>query len=423
MAQRRRTRYTIALLMIMSMVLAACGGDGEATTTTGGATTTEGPATTVAPTTTAGEAASTTMANAEPIIIGAAVAQSGGFELYDNEVLNGLRYAMDEVNADGGVLGRQLELIVGDHHTDVAQVASVTEELIGQGADVIVVTADYDFGAQGALAAAEAGKISIGGAGAPEFGYEGLGPLHFNVYQGTQTEAAVMAEWASEQGWSNAFLLIDTSIEYSKSLCELFEESWGALGGSISGQATFLNSDPSIASQISSIKGAADTDLVVLCSYPPGGASAVRQIRTEGVDLPIFGGAAYDGSFWLEAIPDLSNFYHPAMVGTALDDPNPAVNDFLEAVNPAGGAIYSLFGYTIVETIQLGAERAGSVDGNELAAGIETFDMEPLLTGPTTYTAECHIPVGRNMAIMQIQDGTPAFVEYVTPTEIPPAPC
>lgn len=421
MRMRSRSATAVMLVVLFALLVAACGGDGGATTTTGGAGETT---TTSGPTTTGGEETTTSVVSTEPIVIGAAVAQSGGFELYDNEVLNGLRYAMDQVNAADGIAGRQVELIVGDHRTDVAQVASVTQELIDEGADVILVTADYDFGAQAALVAAEAGLVSIGGAGAPEFGREGLGPLHFNVYQGTQTEAAVMAEWGyNVQGWSNAFLLVDTSIEYSTSLCELFEQSWTALGGSIAGEASFLNSDPSIASQVSAIKSATDTDVVILCSYPPGGASAVRQIRTEGVDLPIFGGAAYDGTFWLEAIPDLSDFYHPAMVGTALDDPNPAVNDFLEAVDPAGGAIYSLFGYTIIETIKLGAERAGATDGAQLAAGIETFDEEPLLVGPTTYTPDCHIPVGRNMAIMSIQGGSPAFIEYVTPTEIPPAPC
>lgn len=425
---RARATHTCArlvLLVVLALFIVACGDEGGADTTT----TPGDPQTTTAvsddTTTTAdSEAPSTTTEVAQSIVIGAAVAQSGGFELYDNEVLNGVRYAIEEVNAAGGVNGRPLELIVGDHRTDVAQVASVTTELIDQGAQMILVTADYDFGAQAALEAANAGLMSIGGAGAPEFGYEGLGALHFNVYQGTQTEAAVMAEWGyNTQGWSNAFLLVDTSIEYSTSLCDLFEQTWTSLGGSIAGEASFLNSDPSIASQVSEIENATDADVVIMCSYPPGGASAVRQLRTEGIELPIFGGAAYDGTFWLEAIPDLSDFYHPAMVGTALDDPNPAVNAFLDAVDPAGGAIYSLFGYLTVETIQLGVERAGTTDGEALAEAIESFDEEPLLVGPTTYSDECHIPIGRNMAIMEIQDGSPSFVEYVTPSEVPQAPC
>lgn len=359
----------------------------------------------------------------EPIIIGAPVAQSGGFELYDNTQLEGLRVAMGQVNAEGGVNGRPLELVVVDNQTDPAQVESATRQVLEQGADIIVTTPDYDFGAQAALAAAEAGVVSIGGAGAPEFGREGLGPLHFNVFQGTQTEAAVMAEWGyNEQSWRNAYLLEDTSIEYSKALCELFEESWTALGGEVAGRASFLNSDPSIANQVTDLRGT-DADVVVMCSYPPGGASAIRQLRTGGVELPVFGGAGFDGTFWLEAVPDLSDFYYPAMVSSAGDDPNPAVNEFLSKVDATGGDAYALFGYEVIETIKRGVELAGTTEGGALAQAIESFSDEDFLVGPTSYSEECHIPVGRPMALLEIQDGEASFLQSVEATVIPDASC
>jgi branched-chain amino acid transport system substrate-binding protein len=412
-------KRALCALLVSVAFIAACGDDDDDTSAATSATTAGGDATTAA-SGAGGEG------SGEPIIIGAAVAQSGGFELYDNEVLTGIRYAMEQVNAKGGIDGRQLELVVADHKTDVAQVESATKEVLGKGADLVVTTADYDFGAQAALVAGQADVVSMGGAGAPEFGKEGLGPLHFNVYQGTPTEAAVMAEWGfSTKGWKHPYLLADTSIEYSKSVCELFEQAWNKVAGagSIAGKGTFLNSDPSIASQVSAINGASNADVLVLCSYPPGGASAIRQIRTGGIDLPILGVAAYDGTFWLEAVPDLSDFYYPTMVSSAGDDPSAAVNEFLAAAKPAGGAIYALFGYEIVETLKLGVEKAGTTEGKALAAAIETFTDEPLLVGPTTYTTDCHIPLGRNMAMLEIQAGKPKFLEYVTPKELPESPC
>jgi branched-chain amino acid transport system substrate-binding protein len=337
-----------------------------------------------------------------------------------------MRLAMERVNAAGGVGGRQLELIVADHHTDLAQVESAALQVLGQGADVVVTSADYDFGAPAAQAATEAGVVSLGGAGAPEYGREGLGPLLFNVFQGTPTEAAVMAEWGfSTQGWRKPYLLVDTTFEYTKSVCDLFEQAWTTLAGpqSIAGRSKFANDDPSIAGQVSDVAATEDADVIVVCSYPPGGASAIRQIRSAGIDLPIIGAAAFDGSYWLEAVPDLSNFYHPTMVASAGDDPNVAVNEFLAAAKPAGGPVYALVGYEIIETIARGIERAGTSDGPALALALETFTDEPFLVGPTTYTAECHIPLGRPMAVMQVQGGTPSFVEYVTPTALPATPC
>ena len=63
-----------------------------------------------------------------------------------------------------------------------------------------------------------------------------------------------MAQFARTQGFERPYLLADTSIEYSETFCELFETAWTTLGGSIAGQQTFLNSDPSIANQVSAVR-------------------------------------------------------------------------------------------------------------------------------------------------------------------------
>jgi len=362
----------------------------------------------------------------DPIVIGAAVAQSGGFELYDDGQTAGMKFAIDKINAAGGVNGRKMELITADHKTDPAQIQAAAQDVLDRGADVVVTTVDYDFGAPAALAARRAGKVSISGAGAPEFGLRGLGPLHFNVYQGTPTESVTMAQLAyGSQRLRHPYLLEDTSIQYSKSLCAEFETAWEKVAGpgTIAGKDTFQNTDPSVASQVSKVKAATATDFVVLCSYPPGGASAIRQLRTAGVDLPIYGGSGFDGTFWTSAVPDLSNFYHAAMVSSAGDDPHAGVNEFLSTVKFEGSASYALFGELVIETIAKGIERAGTADGPALAKAIESFKDEPLVVGPTSYSAECHAPISRPMVIVKIDKGKASFVESVDVTGVPTSAC
>lgn len=398
----RRLPGGIAALAVLAL-LAACGGSDDGGGGGGG-----------------GGAGST-----DPIVIGAAVAESGGFELYDAGQTAGMKYAIDKINAAGGVNGRKFELITADHKTDPAQVQTAAQEVLDKGADVVVTTVDYDFGAQAALAARRAQKVSISGAGATEFGLKGLGPLHFNVYQGTPTESISMARLAyAKQNLRRPYLLEDTSIQYSKSLCSEFQTAWEKVGGAgtIAGRDTFKNSDPSIASQVSKVK-ASQADFVVLCSYPPGGASAIRQLRTAGVALPIFGGSAFDGTFWTKAVPDLSNFYHPAMTSAAGDDPNPAVNELLSAVKFDGAASYVMFGYEVIETIKRGVEIAGTAEGPALAKAIETFKDEPLLVGPTSYSPTCHAPIARPLAMMQIQQGKASFVERSDPSGVAETAC
>lgn len=363
--------------------------------------------------------------DSSPIVIGAAIAESGGFELYDAGQTAGMKYAIDQINAAGGVNGRKFELVIADHKTDPAQVQTAAQDVLDKGADVVVTTVDYDFGAPAALAARRAQKVSISGAGATEFGLKGLGPLHFNVYQGTPTESISMAELAyTTQKLRRPYLLEDTTIQYSKSLCDEFEKAWDKIGGAgtIAGKDTFKNTDPSIASQVSKIK-ASDADFVVMCSYPPGGASAIRQLRTAGVDAPVFGGSAFDGTFWTKAVPDLSEFYHPAMTSSAGDDPNQKVNDLLAAVKFDGSASYVMFGYEVIETIKRGVEIGGSTDGPALAKAIESFKDEPLLTGPTSYSATCHAPIARPLAMMTIEAGKARFLEYSEPAGVAETAC
>ncbi len=379
-----------------------------------------------APACSTSDEASTDDSDDGAIIIGAAVAESGGFELYDNAQTSGMQYAIDEINAAGGINGRKFELITADHKTDPAQVQAVTQELLDKGADAIVTTVDYDFGAPAAIAASKAGKISISGAGAPEFGFQGLGPLHFNVYQGTPSESAALAEFAyTTQGLRKPYLLEDTSIQYSKSLCAEFETAWEKVTGSdqLAGKDSFANGDPSIANQVSQIKAETETDFVVLCSYPPGGASAIRQLRTAGVDLPIYGGSAFDGTFWTEAIPDLSNFFHAAMASSAGDDPKADLNTFLDSVEYEGSASYALFGYLDIQTIAAGLEKSGTMDGDKLAEAIASLQDADLLVGKTSYAMDCHAPIDRPMAIMNIEQGVAKLAQYVEVDDVPRTAC
>jgi branched-chain amino acid transport system substrate-binding protein len=285
----------------------------------------------------------------------------------------------------------------------------------------VITTADFDFGAAAALEATKAKKVAIGGAGAPEFGKKGLGPYAFNVFQGTQTESAAMAEFTKAKGWKRAYLLKDTSIAYSKAVCDYFKASLPS-GVEIVGTSNFKNGDPSIASQVGDVRKS-NADVVVLCSYPPGGASAVRQLRTGGVNLPIVGGAGFDGTFWLKSTPNLSDFYYATIASSAGDDPSKAINQFVKGVKAPGGTIYAFFGYAIVETIAKGVAKAHSTDGPALTKAIESFRNVPMLVGPTSYKTDCHIPVGRPMAMMQIQKGKASFLKYSKPKKVPPAPC
>jgi branched-chain amino acid transport system substrate-binding protein len=74
---------------------------------------------------------------------------------------------------------------------------------------------------------------------------------------------------------------------------------------------------------------------------------------------------------------------------------------------------YPLRGYTAVQAWARAAEKAGSVEGADVAAALDTFVDEPLAIGPTTFTPELHIATTRPMAIIQSQEGQFSFVDRI----------
>lgn len=366
----------------------------------------------------------------DPIVVGGAIAKSGIMSQFDEPVAQGAQIAIDEVNADGGVAGRQLEWIESDHKSDLNLVQQSALEVIEQGAHVVITTHDFDFGSPAAQVAGAEGLLTLGGAGGMSYGRQGLGPLAFNLYPGNVTEGAVMAQFAHDQGYRKPFLLQDLSIQYTKEVCEFFNEHWEALGaGAPAGQATFQNDDSSFSSQVNRVRGSG-ADSVILCSYPPGGPALIRQLRAAGVDVPIVGsGGGMDGLRWLDAVPNLSDYYDSVMASLVGDDPDEQRNQLFAKIEERFGqrpqlAAQALTGYSAIQAITRAVEaNDGSTEGETLAKTIEGFADEELLVGPVTYSAECHIPVGMPMQIRTVENGESKHFETVEPESVPESPC
>ena len=110
---------------------------GCSTSTGGGAATTAAPAAaeTQAPAADADgetEAAAGEELTGEPIKIGTIYAMSGGSAAIGTNILRGIDFAVEEINAAGGIDGRPLEVVRGDHAGDAATGRSEAERLITQ---------------------------------------------------------------------------------------------------------------------------------------------------------------------------------------------------------------------------------------------------------------------------------------------------
>jgi branched-chain amino acid transport system substrate-binding protein len=327
----------------------------------------------------------------------------------------------DELNAKGGLLGKKVRPVVIDTKSDMQESAKAGAELVKEGAALVLTSCDYDFGAPAALQAQRAGVISVFlCAGDPKAGILGVGPLSFTAGTAAQSEGATLANWGyDKQGYRSAYILLDNSIEYDKSVCAGFEWAFAKRGGQIVGKDTFKNGDASIASQVTRLTnsiGDKKVDALVLCSYPPGGASAVRQLRAAGIKLPILSGSAMDGSYWLSASPDLSDFYVAVFDATAVGDPRPEVKALTERYKTKfGSPPATMYAYPIYGWLQLwtkAVETAGTTDGKAVVKVMETYKGEPTLLGPKTFTSKLHIQVQGPLIIKTITHGEEKFLTF-----------
>lgn len=370
----------------------------------------------------------TNEAGGKPIVIGTANSLTGILAPFELAINNGMDVAVDDINAAGGVDGRPIKIIHVDAKSDLNLSATAVLDVIEKGAQIVVPMCDADFGGPGARAANEKGILAITCAGAPGIGKQTIGPLTFNIYTGAPTESAINAEYAYEtKGWRRAYFLCDQLVEYTKVVCEAFKTRWKSLGGAIVGEDTFLQTDVSIAPQVTRLANGPKPDFVVLASFP-GGSPAIREIRT-AYEGPIMLAAAYSGTFWLKSTPHLSNVWVAAVGSSYGDDPRDEVNSFFRKYEektgePAQVDSYPLLGYSLVQTIARGIETAGTTDGKALGEALETFKEAPLLAGPTTYTKSCHVPVSRSLLIIRYEDGKPSSTgDLVRPKQVPPYPC
>lgn len=355
-----------------------------------------------------------------PIKVGFAVAESGWMTAYDGPPLKAALLKIEELNQKGGLLGRRIETVVADTKSEREQGAKAGESLVAQGVDLLVVSSDYDYGAPAALAARKAGKLAFSlGAGDPKMGPLGIGPYVFTPNMAAQVEGITMAEWAyKRKNLRRAYILEDQSIEYSKSGCAGFRAGWTRVAGDkgIAGSDSFKNGDPSIASQITRLRAMSPApDALYLCTYNPGGASAIRQLRAAGIDLPILTNVGMTDAYWLPAVQQLSNFYVPTYMSIFGDDPRPAIGRFLTAFAARYGArpesAYAVLGYSMMEQWALAVQRAGATAAPAVTAELEKFREEPLTVGPTTYSNQLHIQVNRPLLIMEVQNGKNKAIE------------
>ena len=227
----------------------------------------------------------------DAIMVGIAKAKSGGASFFDIAGTRGAKIAFDQINAKGGIKGCQIKVIEGDTKSDPAVAATVARDLVGKGAQILLVPDDFDLGIAAARVGQKAGVLTLSTAASSTEFAKAVGDKFFNSGPTTEQLGQAQAKFAVDKGWKNTYMAVDEGLAY-------FTEQVDAYKSTIEGQGEITGTDKvdslsgksDYSSTVSKIKAANPKPDVINAQmiFPPIG-SFVKQLRAAGIDTPVLG--------------------------------------------------------------------------------------------------------------------------------------
>ena len=227
-----------------------------------------------------------------------AIKVGGGFALTGDEssldlpAANGAKLAVKEINAAGGVLGRQIDFIVHDTKYDMSVTAQVAKQFVEQDkvSAVIGFTDTDSVLASGPTIQAAGLPFITAGATSPKIPSQ-VGDMMFLACFGDNVQAAAGAEYSFKNFGQNAYLLWDKGVEYTTLLGGYFKSRFTDLGGKIVLEDSYDDKATDFSAQIAKVKALPQQpDFYYIAAMPYNVGPVVKQFRDAGLTAPIVGG-------------------------------------------------------------------------------------------------------------------------------------
>jgi len=361
----------------------------------------------------------------EPIKIGAGFNLTGELSSLDVPAANGVKLALKEINAAGGVNGQPVVLAMRDGKADPATVANITTQLIESDNVVAVIGFnDSDSALAAGPIAQRAGVPFITvGATSPKLPSQ-IGSMMFLAPFGDNVQAAVGAEYAEKKFGKTAYLLWDKGTEYTTLLADYFKKRFTELGGRILLEDTYQRGDKDYSAQITKAKALSEKpDFYYISALPDDIGTTVKQFRESGISGPIVGGDGYDTPLLIEVAGDAANnVYFTTHALMDADHGSPAVKKFMAAYKAEYGHevenAFAALGYDTMRLIVDAVKRAGSTDGDAIAKAIESTQNFPGVAGELNYSATEHVP-RKGVTMIAIDGGKFTLGAELVPEKVP----
>ena len=356
------------------------------------------------------QGASASGASDGPVPIGTVAPISGSLSFYGIEVRDGALMALEEINAAGGLLGRQLRLVVEDDEGDAAKANSALTKLINVDKVSLVVGSVTSGATMGMTQLAQSQKVVVMAPSATNINVTNAGDYIFRACIIDPFQGVVGADFAyGTMGSRRAAVLYDAGADYNTGLAEEFSKRFVANGGQIVANEAYQSGDVDFNAQVTRIR-AANPDIIFLPNYYYDLALQARQLRAQGITAPFLGGDGWDGLID-HVQEEVLNSYWTALFAADTTDPKGAA--FVRAFQARFNRVPSSFaalGYDSLVLIADGVKAANSFDSTAVKDAIARTNGV-YATGNIRYDSNRN-PI-KSLAVLEIvrrPDGTYANV-------------
>ena len=342
---------------------------------------------------------------------------SGDVATFGQSTRDGAMLAVEEWNEDGGVLGRQIEVVVEDSQCSPEAAVSAANKVIDQdGVKFIIgeVCSSASIPISEIAAAKNVLQISPTSTN-PSVTVNEDGSTKPTVFRACfidPFQGAVGAKFAIDNlGAQTAAVFLDQGNDYVRGLAEVFIAEFEAAGGEVLVQETYTGDDQDFSAILTKVKDA-NPDVLYLPDYYTTVNPIAAQAKERGIEATLLGGDGWDSSDLDVVVTEwgyFTNHFSPA-------DTRPIVQDFVAKYEAKYGSTpdaLAALAYDATIILLQSMEAADSTDDPVKVAEAMASGTFPVVSGEISYDAT-HNPV-KAAVVLKVEGGEVVYVDTVAP--------
>lgn len=347
--------------------------------------------------------------SSKTINFGATFPLTGEVASYGQKAKRGIEMAVEDQNAKGGLLGKQVVVDFQDDRNDKKEAVSIMTKF--STIDKVPVV----FGSAGSSVSlaivplANRYKVILISpvSSSSTLSTEG-GDFFFRTVPADDRQADVLSKWVYDSG-ARRVAIVYTNNSWGKPLADGFQQKFETLGGRVIASEGVQENTADFRTIIAKLKGMENLDVIVSPTYPKEGGVFVRQAKELGLKIPLFGGDNW-GS------PEFRNIAGNAAEGVFYTAPSestsPAFRQFAQRYKAKYGEdpdVFSAYAYDAAVAIFKAIEAVGTTNPDKIREALFKVSFNGV-SGEITFRANGDIR-SEAFAKKTIKNGKPVDVK------------